>query len=138
MDGDVVVPSLPPTVRPRARRPRSKSFKGATYFFTVNISGYPVPVFRQKNMLDGDAVGYWDPEAHEIAVTLPAPSPIAEADRVLHEVIHAISQVVLPADVRLNELQVNSLSMTLVDVLARNNELRDFLLARIITGQVTP
>lgn len=84
-----------------------------------------------KKDIEGDAVGYWDPETHEIAVRLPAPSGPAEADRMLHEHIHAISSVHLPAEVRLNELQVNTLSTALIDLFARNPHLWDFLSRRI-------
>lgn len=135
---DIVVPDVPAVVRRRPRRPRSKSFKGATFLFSTNVSGYVVPVFRQKDPLDGDAVGYWDPESHEIAVQLPAPSPGAEADRMLHEHMHAISVIALPAELRLNEFQVNAMSTTLIDVLSRNTEFRDFLLSRIVPVQPTP
>lgn len=131
MADDDVVPSLPPTVRRRPRRARSKSFKGSRFLFTSNISGYNIQVYQQKEAMDGDAVGYWDPESHEIGVTLPAPSPAAEADRVLHEHLHAISVIVLPPEIRLNEFQVNALSTTLIDVLARNSEFRNFILSRV-------
>lgn len=136
-DDDAVQPD-PGPVRRRPRKPRAKSFKGATYMFSSNVAGYSIPVFRQKDPLDGDAVGYWDPESHEIGLQLPAPSPGAEADRMLHEHLHAISVIVLPAELRLNEFQVNALSTTLIDVLSRNAPLREFLLSRILPVQVTP
>jgi hypothetical protein len=138
MDGDNVVLPDPTTVRRRPKKPRSKSFKGATYLFTSSISGYAIPLYRQKGMLEGDAVGLWDPETHEIAVTLPAPSPVAEADRVLHEYLHAASTIVLPPELRLNEYQVNAISTCIVDMLARNPELRTFLLTRMTPVEVTP
>ena len=132
MAGDDILLPGPAPVRHRAKRPHSKSFKGAKFLFTTNVSGYQIPVFTQKGALDGDAVGYWDPETHEICVTHPAPSPAAEADRVLHEHLHAISVIVLPVELRLNEMQVNALSTALIDVLTRNAELRNFLLTRIV------
>lgn len=127
---DVLLPN-PNPVRHRPKRPRSKSFKGTTALFSINIAGYVVPVFKHKKPLEDDAVGLWDPNFHEIAVTLPAPSPAAEADRLLHEVFHAISTVILPPELRLNELQVNGMSTALVDTLSRNVELRDFLITRL-------
>ena len=136
-DNDVLPPDTP-TVRHRPKRPHSKSFKGAKFMFNTNVSGYQIPVYRQKEPLDGDAVGYWDPESHEICVTHPAPSPAAEADRVLHEHLHAISVIVLPVELRLNEMQVNAMSTAIVDMLTRNTELREFLVSRITPVQPTP
>ena len=138
MAGDNLIPHIPERIRRRTKKPRSKSYKGAAYMFTSNISGYSVAVYKQKGLLDGDAVGYWDPETHEIGLVLPAPSPMAEADRMLHEHIHAMSNIVLPIEMRLNEFQVNAISTTMVDALTRYSELRDFLLSRIAPAQVTP
>jgi len=79
----------------------------------------------------------FDPETHEIAIKLPGQSPVAEADRMLHEHIHAISEIVLDGDSRLTELQVNTVSTTLIDLLCRNRELREFLLNRLTTDNPT-
>lgn len=131
MDGDGVVLDPAKPVRRRRRKPKSKAFSNVAYLFTTTLSSYKVPVYVSKEAIEGDAVGYWDEECHEIAVRLPAPSDAAEADRMIHEHIHAISTLLLPPDGRLSELQVNTVSTALVDLLMRNRDLRDFVVSRL-------
>lgn len=105
---------------------------GATYKFTVIVGGYPVRVFYAP-VLPEEAQGLFYPDEHEIYLLPSAPSNASNADRHLHEVIHAISQFLMVQEDRLTERQVNTLSTALVDVLARNTEFRDHLV-----GWVTP
>lgn len=134
MDGNDVVRDEPRAVRRRARKPKSKAFTNVTYLFTTSLSSYKVPVYTSKETID-EAVGYYDEECHEIAVRVPAPSPAAEADRMLHEHLHALSHILLPADSRLSELQVNTISTSLVDLLIRNDALREFLVERLVHSE---
>ena len=83
-------------------------------------------------MFDGDACGYWSPETHEIAVQLPGQSPVAEADRVWHEFLHAISTIILPPEARLNETQVNAVATAQIDLLQRNPSLLAFVVSRLV------
>ena len=126
-----VVQHRPRAVRSRARRPRTAAFKGFRYLFTTNIASYQVPVFATRGLIKGDAVGYYDEEEQELAVQLPGPGAAAEADRVLHEHLHALSAILLPPEKRLDENQVNTLSTGLIDTLTRNPDLWAFLVQRI-------
>lgn len=138
MDGNGVVLDPAKPVRRRRRKPKSKAFTGVTHLFTTTLSSYKIPVFSSKENIEGDAVGYWDEECHEIAVRLPAPSDAAEADRMIHEHLHAISTLLLPPDARLTELQVNTVSTALVDLLIRNGDLREFVIERLPTSSRAP
>lgn len=138
MDGDNVVPDRPKAVRRRSKKPRFKTFRGASHLFTASIAGYEVPVFTRKDEFDGDAVGMWWPGTHELAVVLPGQSPVAEADRLWHEFLHAISTIILPPDKRLDETQVNAVATAQIDLLQRNPTLAAFILSRLFPeGEAT-
>ena len=132
MASDNVVRRKPRTVRSGAPRPRFKTFRGAKHLLTATLAGYKVPVFKRADYFDGEAVGMWWPDTHEIAVMLPGQSPVAEADRLWHEFLHAISTIILPPDHRLNETQVNAVATAQIDLLQRNPSLLAFLLARLV------
>jgi hypothetical protein len=83
-------------------------------------------------MFDGDACGFWSEETHEIGVQLPGQSPVAEADRMWHEFLHAISTIILPPGKRLDEMQVNAIATAQVDLLQRNPSLLAFVVSRLV------
>lgn len=132
MAGNDALRGKPRKVRPGAPRPRCKTFRGAKHLLTATIAGYKIPVFHRKDLFDGDACGMWDTATHELAVVLPAPSPVAEADRMWHELLHAISTIILPPDKRLDETQVNAVATAQMDLLARNPTLLAFVVSRLV------
>jgi hypothetical protein len=71
-------------------------------------------------------------DTHEIAVVLPGQSPVAEADRMWHEFLHAISTIILPPEFRLNEPQVNAIATAQIDLLQRNPSLLAFVVSRLV------
>ncbi len=75
---------------------------------------------------------------HEAYVLKAAPSPTASADRLLHELLHGVSQIVLAPEDRLTERQVNTLSMVLVDVLAQNYAFRTHFLQQVLAAMTPP
>jgi hypothetical protein len=132
MDGSNLVRTKPRPIRRSTKKPRYKTFRGSTHVLTANLAGYTVPVFKRKDPFDGDSVGMFQPETHEIAVQLPGQSPVAEADRLWHEFLHAISTIILPPEKRLDETQVNAISTAQIDLLQRNPSLLAFLLSRLL------
>jgi hypothetical protein len=132
MASDDVVRHPVRKVRSRTTRPRLKTFRGAKHLLTASVAGYTVPVFTRRDPFDGDAVGMWSSETHEIAVQLPGPSPVAEADRLWHEMLHAISTIILPPEHRLDETQVNAIATAQIDVLQRNPSLLAFVVSRLV------
>ena len=139
MASDDVVQRKSRKVRAGAPRPRFKTFRGAKHLLTATLAGYKIPVFKRADYFDGEAVGMWWPDTHEIAVMLPGQSPVAEADRMWHEFLHAISTIILPPDQRLSESQVNAISTAQIDLLQRNPSLLAFLVSRLVPdSQVDP
>lgn len=132
MDDAKLVPPKPRAVRRRSKRPRFKAFRGSTHLLTATLAGYKIPVFRRRDLLDGDAVGFWSEDTHEVAVVLPGQSPIAEADRMWHEFLHAISTIILPPGKRLDEMQVNAVATAQIDLLQRNPSLLAFVVSRLV------
>lgn len=132
MASDNVVRRKPRAIRPRTSRPRCKTFRGAKHLLTATLAGYKIPVFQRKDLFDGDACGMWVPETHEVAIVLPAPSPVAEADRIWHEFLHAISTIILSVEKRLDENQVNAIATAQMDLLARNPSLLAFVVSRLV------
>lgn len=132
MDGDNVVQPKPRAVRRRNKRPRFKTFRGSTHLLTATLAGYKIPVFKRRDLFDGDACGMWWPETHEIGVVLPGQSPVAEADRLWHEFLHAISTIILPPDKRIDEMQVNAIATAQIDLLQRNPSLLAFVVSRLV------
>ena len=104
----------------KLKSPESRAIKGADYLYTIKILSHPINVFLTKQCEDPKGVGEWHPTEHEIYTISNVPSPHAQADRELHETLHAVSTVALPEEARLSELQVNTLSLALVDLFARN------------------
>lgn len=132
MASDDVVRRKPRKIRPRTPRPRFKTFRGAKHLLTATLAGYKIPIFKRADYFDGEAVGMWWPDTHEIAVMLPGQSPVAEADRMWHELLHAISTIILPPDKRLDEMQVNAVATAQMDLLARNPSLLAFVVSRLV------
>lgn len=132
MASDGVVRDRPKPVRPRAKRPRFKTFRGAKHLLTATLAGYKIPVFKRKDYFDGDACGFWAEDTHEIGVQLPGQSPVAEADRLWHEFLHAISSIILPPGKRLDESQVNAIATAQIDLLQRNPSLLAFVVSRLV------
>jgi len=132
MASDDDVRSKSRAVRPRARRPRCKAFRGSTLLLTATLAGYKIPVFKRRDYFDGDTVGMWDADTHEIGVMLPGQSPVAEADRLWHEFLHAISAIILPVELRLDETQVNAIATAQIDLLHRNPSLLAFVVSRLV------
>ena len=122
----------PRKVRPRAKRPRCKTFRGSKHLLTATLAGYKVPVFKRRDLFDGDACGMWVEDTHEIGVALPGQSPVAEADRMWHEFLHAISTIILPPGKRLDESQVNAIATAQIDLLQRNPSLLAFVVSRLV------
>lgn len=89
-------------------------------------------MFKRKDLFDGDASGMWCSDTHEIGVVLPGQSPVAEADRIWHEFLHAISTIILPPEARLNETQVNAVATAQIDLLQRNPSLLAFVVSRLV------
>ena len=133
-DSDVVR-RKPRAVRSGTPRPRFKTFRGSKHLLTATLAGYKIPVFKRADYFDGEAVGMWWPDTHEIAVMLPGQSPVAEADRMWHEFLHAISTIILPPDQRLTEPQVNAISTAQIDLLQRNPTLLAFVVSRLVPDQ---
>jgi hypothetical protein len=111
--------------------PESKMAKNATYLFDLNVVGYPLKVFSVPFM-NGGTAGIWVNEAHELHLLETLNGPEQEADVLLHEAIHAISDVAMAPDDRLTERQVNTLSTVLCDSVRRSPSFRDYLLARLL------
>ncbi len=105
---------------PKSKHPESRAIKGADYLYTIKILSHPVNMFKVKQCEDPKGVGEWHPTEHEIYTINDFPSYHAQADREMHEILHAVSTVALPEEARLSELQVNTLSLALVDLFARN------------------
>lgn len=133
MASDDVVQRKPRTIRPRAKRPRCKTFRGSKHLLTATLAGYKIPVFKRRDLFDGDACGMWVDETHEIAVVLPGQSPVAEVDRLWHEFLHAINTIILPAGKRLDETQVNAIATAQIDLLQRNPSLLAFVVSRLVS-----
>ena len=94
----------------------------------LDVLGYVIPCFTAE-------LGLWGlfdtiPRRLYLHHTIPG-GPIAEADTMLHEVLHAIEQVALEGSDRLAERQVNTIATVLVDTLRRNAWLRDYLFTRL-------
>ena len=106
----------------KGRTHKSRAIPGAAYQYTVRILSHPVHVFKIVKFQDEEIQGEFHPDTHEVYVT-HAPSRHAQADREMHELLHAASTLVLPTGSRLNELQVNTLSLALVDMIANNPHL---------------
>lgn len=117
--------------RGRKANPKSRAYEGADYQFTIAVAGQPVHFFTITKFPDPEQVGEWDDDHHEIYVKSPAPSAQAEIDRLLHEVVHAISSVAMGPEDRLTERQVNTLGLTLGDTLMRNPKLKEYLIGRL-------
>lgn len=132
MASDPVVRHPPRRVSRGGTRPRFKAFRGSKHLLTATLAGYKIPVFKRKDYFDGDAEGMWAPDTHEIAVVLPGQSPVAEADRMWHEFLHAISAIILPLDQKLNETQVNAIATAQIDLLQRNPSLLAFVVSRLV------
>ena len=128
---------LPARRRRAGRRPRPRNVKGAAYQFSLAIGGYPIRVFS-ASLLPDDTQGLWYPEAHEIYVLEDSPSAMGYADRLLHEVLHAISTLLMIEEDRLTERQTNTISTALLDTLARNPEFRTRLLGVVTTSEEAP
>lgn len=121
---------VPKRNRSRPTAPESISYPGATYWFAITLLGYTVKVFRIRAFETDGQVGAYDQETHEIYVK-EGLSEQEDADTLLHEVVHAVSRIALPPDLRLTENQVTILSTVLADTFTRNPKLRENLLARL-------
>lgn len=100
---------------------------------SVDILGYRFTVAPEAKLEIGGLLGACAVRERQILFN-PAVMGRQLADTVLHEVLHAISEITLAKEVGLNELQVNAVSAALIDVLCRNPRLVDFLLAHGTEG----
>lgn len=96
----------------------------SSYVTTIVIAGYPVHVFKIPEFPDPLQVGEFEENTQEIYIKQDLPSSVAEADTLLHEVLHAINRLALIQEDRMTERQVATISTLLVDTLARNPTLR--------------
>lgn len=109
--------------------PESKLVAGAHYKYTAVIAGYPIHVFNCTEITGHlDKVGLYAFEPGEIYIKVPYGPPETQQDTLLHEIIHAVSDTILPQKLQLSEAQVSPLSTALMDTLRRNPELRKELL----------
>lgn len=104
----------------RKRTPEPKNLKNAKYLYSVQVLSHPVYVFEASDLSTPEHMGEFYNDDHEAYVLEDAPSGTSRADRELHEILHAISHITLPPELRLNEGQVNTLSLVLVDLIAKN------------------
>lgn len=140
------------SVRPRrlpagGRRPRAKAqpqhgpesphpsiYPNAVYCFTLEVLGYPVNVFSVKEFNAPNTMGESTQdvtEPYEIYLLEKLPSATAEADTMLHEVLHIVNSVCLGQEAALTEPQINMLATVLVDTVRRNPALKQYLLERV-------
>ena len=120
-----------PAGRRRARRrPKSRAVKGAAFEFSLTIGGYPIRVFSAP-VLPEEAQSLWHPDDQEIYVLSESSSSVGAVDRLLHEVLHAISTLMLVEEDHLTERQTNTMSTAFVDTLVRNPEFRTRFLAAV-------
>lgn len=115
--------------------PQPKNESSATYSTTYRILSYLVNVFRDER--SNGTVGQWYNDGKEIYLHGVLNDPIATTDVLLHEVIHAISDIGFPVEDRLTERQVNLLSSVLVDSLHRNPELLEAVYRGLIGRELS-
>lgn len=113
------------------RKPRPKIHKKALYDTTVQILSHPVHIFRTQDIDDEGNQGEFHIDKHEIYVQPDPPSSTSDADRMLHEILHAMSTIGLEEEDRLNETQVNTLSLMLTDFIAKNTEFIERLVRQV-------
>lgn len=106
----------------------TKDPKNVKPFAELDVLGYKIPCFTAELGL----WGLYETMTRKLYLhhTIPG-GPLAEADTLLHEVIHAIENVALEGSDRLAERQVNTLATVLIDTLRRNQWLRDYLFTRL-------
>lgn len=116
--------------RKSSSNPKPKNESSATYSTTYRILSYLVHVFRDERV--NGTVGQWYNDGKEIYLHGVIDDPVAATDVLLHEIIHAISDIGLSPEDRLSERQVNLLSSVLVDSLHRNPELLEVVYRGLI------
>ena len=123
------------TVPRRGRKPAAPkpfSHKNGSYLFNADVASYAIPVFSVDAFKrHPDQVGEFDTGSQEIYVREDLGCPAREADVLLHELLHAVSFVVLTTKDRLTERQVNAMSVALVDTLRKNPKLAAYLTDRL-------
>lgn len=120
---------------PAVEAPKPRARKRATYLFTIVVAGYPVHVFRAK--LKNEIACFYT-STHEIFLHTSTASSAQAIDAVVHELLHAISEIALVEEMRLNEQQVQTLATLLIDVYLRNPVLQAFLYELLASGSPGP
>lgn len=100
---------------------KPKNETTATYVATYSILSYPINLFQSNRL--GTLVGAWYNSDREIYLAEFLTEPAVYLDALLHELIHAISDIGLAPDDRLTERQVNLVASVLADTLGRNPQL---------------
>lgn len=120
--------------------PKSTEYPNARWLFTIDVLGYPVHVFLARELSGANIAESTGSlvEPLEIHLLQDLPSRMAEADAIIHELIHLSSTVALTEELRLTEHQVNTISTVLVDTIRRNPPLREYLKERLFDGTDTP
>lgn len=94
---------------------------------TLDILGYKFKVLFDPEIQRRGRDGECDIEGEiiRIGVNLTARNL---ADTLLHEILHAITEIGLDSDNKLNELQINYVGAMLTEVLRRNPQLKPILM----------
>lgn len=114
--------------RQKGRKLTRKSRTKTSLPTAVDIQGYRVTIAEQQPGIRPEAVGEFLPNDYHINIRPGLTGgPVARLDVLLHEIVHALSAVVLPPEFTLSETQVWGLGVGLAQLLLRNPQLRAYI-----------